>query len=56
MADTYVMRTQEEIDSWQAEVLRRLNQEQDFISQLRARRTKSVSSQNQSDTENDKYV
>ncbi|KAJ8306278.1 hypothetical protein KUTeg_016823 [Tegillarca granosa] len=55
LADAYVMRTQEEIDNWQQEVLRRLDQEQDFIAQLRARRKKSGSSQNQSDTENDKY-
>ncbi|XP_021373881.1 dystrobrevin beta-like isoform X3 [Mizuhopecten yessoensis] len=57
MADSYVMRTQEELDNWQQEVLRRLDQEQDFISQLRARRAKSTSSShNQSDTENDNYI
>lgn len=55
MADAYVAKTQEDMDNWQQEVLKRLDQEQDFIAQLRKRRQHSNSSSfNQSDTENDK--
>jgi hypothetical protein len=35
MADAYVAKTQEDMDNWQQEVLKRLDQEQDFIAQLR---------------------
>lgn len=55
MADAYVTKTQEDMDSWQQEVLKRLDQEQDFIAQLRKRRQNSNSSSIiQSDNENDK--
>lgn len=54
LADAYVTKTQEDMDNWQQEVLKRLDQEQDFIAQLRKRRQHSnCSSANQSDNEND---
>ncbi|XP_052103144.1 dystrobrevin beta-like isoform X2 [Mytilus californianus] len=54
MADAYVTKTQEDMDNWQQEVLKRLDQEQDFIAQLRKRRQHSNSSSIiQSDNEND---
>ncbi|XP_071151020.1 dystrobrevin beta-like isoform X4 [Mytilus edulis] len=57
MADAYVTKTQEDMDSWQQEVLKRLDQEQDFIAQLRKRRQNSNSSSIiQSDNENDNSI
>ncbi|XP_063415860.1 dystrobrevin beta-like isoform X1 [Mytilus trossulus] len=57
MADAYVTKTQEDMDSWQQEVLKRLDQEQDFIAQLRKRRQHSNSSSIiQSDNENDNSI
>lgn len=55
LADAYVTKTQEDMDNWQQEVLKRLDQEQDFIAKLRKRRQHSnCSSANHSDNENDK--
>ncbi|CAC5377786.1 Dystrobrevin-1,Dystrobrevin alpha,Dystrobrevin beta [Mytilus coruscus] len=57
MADAYVTKTQEDMDNWQQEVLKRLDQEQDFIAQLRKRRQHSNSSSIiQSDNENDSSI
>ncbi|XP_048759880.1 dystrobrevin beta-like isoform X3 [Ostrea edulis] len=50
MADAYIVESQDEVDSWQDEILHHMDQDQDFLSQLKARRNRSS---NQSDSETD---
>ena len=51
LAETSAVESQDEVDSWHDEILHGLDQDRDFISQLKARRHKSS---NHSDSETDK--
>ncbi|XP_036361393.1 dystrobrevin beta isoform X4 [Octopus sinensis] len=54
----YPTHTSDDVDGWRDEVKRRLDQESEFLAQLRARRQKgsNSSSRNQSDSETDPYI
>ncbi|XP_061192015.1 dystrobrevin beta-like isoform X1 [Saccostrea echinata] len=50
MEEAYIVESQDEVDSWQNEILHRMDQDQDFLSQLKARRNRN---NNHSDSETD---
>lgn len=55
MEGYYPTQTSDDVDGWREEVKRRLDQESEFLAQLRARRQKgsNSSSRNHSDSETD---
>lgn len=58
MEGYYPTQTSDDVDGWREEVKRRLDQESEFLAQLRARRQKgsNSSSRNHSDSETDPYI
>lgn len=53
LADVSAVESQDDVDSWHDEILHRLDQDQDFLSQLKARRHRNS---NQSDSETERWV
>lgn len=53
LADVSAVESQDDVDSWHDEILHRLDQDQDFLSQLKARRHRNS---NQSDSEPERWV
>lgn len=51
LADVSAVESQDDVDSWHDEILHRLDQDQDFLSQLKARRHRNS---NQSDSETER--